>query len=73
MQLAALMHDAHEAYTGDVSSPVKWAVGPDWALFEAKHDKLVARALGMWRWVYRRNAGALRGKVEPPRTPPREQ
>lgn len=48
VQLAALMHDAHEAYTGDVSSPVKWTVGPDWALFEAEHDKLVARALGIW-------------------------
>lgn len=34
VQLAALMHDAHEAYTGDVSSPVKWAVGPAWDAFE---------------------------------------
>ncbi|MES2888672.1 MAG: hypothetical protein V4739_11745 [Pseudomonadota bacterium] len=34
VQLAALMHDAHEAYTGDVSSPVKWAVGQAWDAFE---------------------------------------
>lgn len=34
VQMAALMHDAHEAYTGDVSSPVKWAIGQPWEVFE---------------------------------------
>lgn len=48
VQLAALLHDAHEAYTGDVSSPVKWTVGAPWGLFEAEHAQRVARALGVW-------------------------
>lgn len=48
VQLGALLHDAHEAFTGDASSPVKWAIGAPWALFETEHAKLVARALGVW-------------------------
>jgi len=31
MLLAHLMHDAHEAYTNDVSSPLKQVLGPGWA------------------------------------------
>lgn len=34
--LAALMHDAHEAYTADVSSPMKQVLGEAWALTEAR-------------------------------------
>lgn len=34
VQMAALIHDAHEAYTGDVSTPVKWAIGQPWESFE---------------------------------------
>ena len=41
VQLAALMHDAHEAYTGDVSSPVKQAVGQAWHEFEDAHADAV--------------------------------
>lgn len=33
-QMAALLHDAHEAFVGDVSSPVKWTVGEPWDAFE---------------------------------------
>lgn len=33
-QLLALMHDAHECLTGDVSSPVKRALGTPWRKFE---------------------------------------
>lgn len=36
-QMAALMHDAHEAFVGDVSTPVKWAVGEAWNAFEHQH------------------------------------
>ena len=36
--LAALMHDAHESITGDVSSPVKHLLGDTWKSFEDKHQ-----------------------------------
>lgn len=36
MLLAALMHDAHEAYTTDVSSPMKQVLGEGWALTEER-------------------------------------
>ena len=32
--LAGLMHDAHEAYTNDLSTPMKQAVGDSWASVE---------------------------------------
>jgi len=47
VQLAALMHDAHEAYTGDVSSPVKYAVGDAWHNFENLHEYAVHRHFGL--------------------------
>ena len=34
-QLAALLHDAHEAYTTDLSTPAKAEVGGGWRTFEA--------------------------------------
>ena len=34
VQLACLMHDAHEAYTGDVATPIKRCVGDNWGFFE---------------------------------------
>lgn len=46
-QLAALLHDAHEAYTGDVSSPAKWAIGMAWGLFEDGEAASVHNALGV--------------------------
>lgn len=47
-QLACLLHDAHEAFIGDLGSPVKWAVGGVWKVFEAQHELRVAKALGVW-------------------------
>lgn len=35
-QLAALMHDAHEAYCGDLHTPGKHVVGAGWAEFERR-------------------------------------
>jgi hypothetical protein len=52
LQMAALMHDAHEAYTTDMSSPAKVAVNEysmgaggvqAWGLFEDVHAKAVRR------------------------------
>lgn len=47
VQLACLMHDAHEAYTGDLSSPAKNAVGLSWGLFEHRQADLVRRYYGL--------------------------
>lgn len=47
VQLAALLHDAHEAYTGDVSSPVKWALGHAWSDFEHTLERAVHRHFGL--------------------------
>lgn len=44
-QLAALLHDAHEAYVGDLSSPAKWAIGQPWEIFESVHEAAVHNAL----------------------------
>lgn len=46
-QLAALLHDAHEAYTGDVSSPAKLAIGQPWEVFEHSQASAVHNALGV--------------------------
>jgi hypothetical protein len=41
--LAALMHDAHEAYTQDLSAPAKQAVGEAWGEFENRVQFAVLR------------------------------
>ncbi len=41
-QMAALMHDAHEAFTNDQSTPSKDEIGPGWGLFEERFANLVA-------------------------------
>jgi hypothetical protein len=47
VQLACLMHDAHEAYTGDQTSPIKWALGAPWAAFEAPHIANLRHTFGL--------------------------
>jgi len=47
VQLLCLLHDAHEAYTGDMSSPMKNVVGLAWAHVEHSHAERVRRALGV--------------------------
>lgn len=42
-QMAALLHDAHEAYTGDMSTPIKHAMGDAWHPFERNHQAMVQR------------------------------
>lgn len=46
-QLAALMHDAHECITGDVASPIKWALGVDWLAFENLHSRMLRHHYGL--------------------------
>tara|TARA_R110000803_G_scaffold20201_17_gene52301 strand:- start:256 stop:594 length:339 start_codon:yes stop_codon:yes gene_type:complete len=41
--MQALMHDAHEAYTGDIPTPLK-AMLPDYRLIERKAEIAVRRA-----------------------------
>ena len=43
IQRSALMHDAHEAYTGDVPSPIKRVLGETWRTFERRHEIAVRR------------------------------
>jgi hypothetical protein len=47
VQLAALLHDAHEVYTGDVASPVKLVVGDGWDVFEHAQAIGLQSALGV--------------------------
>lgn len=46
--LAALMHDAHEYITGDLSSPMKACIGPAWQAEETRIQKHVLRRFGLW-------------------------
>jgi hypothetical protein len=56
VQMAALMHDAHEVYTNDLSSPAKSAVNyrsiaaggtRAWDVFEGEHANVVRRKFGL--------------------------
>ena len=47
MVLAALFHDAHEAYTNDVSTPAKAEAGEGWANFEGRMERTVRAAFGL--------------------------
>ena len=43
----ALLHDAHEAYCGDLARPNKTMVGYQWAMFENDREGVVREALGL--------------------------
>jgi len=45
--LAGLLHDAAEAYTGDIVSPVKAVVKPIFADVEEKIEKIIAKKFGI--------------------------
>jgi hypothetical protein len=45
--MAALMHDAHEAYTNDVSTPAKAEAGDGWAQFEGRMERTVRAAFAL--------------------------
>lgn len=45
--LAALLHDAHEAYVGDVTSPVKQVLGDEWKALETRMQRTVLLKFGV--------------------------
>jgi hypothetical protein len=45
--LAALMHDAHEAYTNDLSTPAQAQVGEAWERFEGRMQRTVRSAFAL--------------------------
>jgi hypothetical protein len=45
--LAALLHDAHEAFTNDISTPAKEELGAPWAAFEHRFERLVRNAFAI--------------------------
>lgn len=46
-QMASLFHDGHEAYVGDVSSPVKSMLDHTWHHLEARIERTVRIAFGL--------------------------
>jgi 5'-deoxynucleotidase YfbR-like HD superfamily hydrolase len=46
--LAALLHDAHEAYTGDMGTPMKQLLGEPWHREEERIQRHVLRSFGLW-------------------------
>lgn len=46
LALEALLHDAHEAYVGDVSAPLKRLL-PDYCALERMTERVVRRAFGL--------------------------
>ena len=47
VEICALMHDAHESITGDVSTPVKQMLGNAWARFENAQQHALLAAYGL--------------------------
>lgn len=46
-QLAALLHDAHEAYCGDTSQPAKQVLGEPWRVFERRLERATRTAFAI--------------------------
>lgn len=47
LRLAALLHDAHEAYVGDVSTPAKSMLPHEWPILEHRMERTVRSAWGL--------------------------
>ena len=54
--MAALLHDAHEAYCNDLSTPAKHQVGAAWDLFEHRLERTVRCAFGTHAAAYEHRA-----------------
>jgi hypothetical protein len=58
-QLCALMHDAHEAYCGDMATPLKDEIGADWRYAEARWANVTRTAFDLQDCWYR-HAGIVK-------------
>jgi len=47
LALACLMHDAHEAFIGDMASPLKWILGEPWYELEGRVERAVRTHFGV--------------------------
>lgn len=47
IQLLALVHDAHEAYVGDINTPLKRSINGVFAAFESKTETAVMAAIAV--------------------------
>lgn len=52
LAFAALHHDSHEAYIGDVVTPLKVELGAAYRELAGRIDRAVAQALGLSRWDF---------------------
>lgn len=57
--LAGLMHDAHEAYTNDVATPMKQLLGEVWRVTEDHIQRQVLQRFGLME-TYVRNQGIIK-------------
>lgn len=57
--IAALLHDAHEAYVGDMATPLKDAIGAAWAAVEVRIQHQVQCRFGV-----RTSSTAYRGAIK---------
>lgn len=58
-RLAALLHDAHEAYTGDVMTPLKDVIGEAWRMEERRIERAVQHRFGVFEAAH-----AWRGAIK---------
>lgn len=56
---SGLLHDAHEAYTGDVATPIKRVLGDSWRDFERHIERIVRRRFGVLHSVREADLRAL--------------
>ncbi len=50
-QLCGLSHDAHEAYVGDVPTPIKAVLGAAWSDLEHQAEEVVLKSFGLQRMM----------------------
>jgi uncharacterized protein len=60
VQLAALMHDAHEAYTSDMTSPAKLVIGEPWTAFEKPQAAALHNHFGLRSTMHAHRANIRR-------------
>lgn len=51
-ELALLLHDAHEAYINDISTPIKALIGDDYRVLKDRYDDAIAERFGFTRAGY---------------------